>query len=454
MCEKRGWKTSFFVKNYRCIMLKVKIENQAYRSALQTMKQCSSQAVSMLKSRSGRGNDFLGWLNLPEVSTKMQNDLLATASKLRAISDCVVVVGIGGSYLGAKAIISALQREFFMEKPTMIYAGHHLSEDYLANLLECLEKVDYSIVVISKSGTTTEPAVAFRLLKDHCEKKYGKESSKERIVCITDKARGALKSLAKKEGYKSYIIEDDIGGRYSVLSPVGLLPIAISGLSIEKMLEGARSMREQLLRNDENIAVQYAVCRNYFLQSGYNVEVLASFEPGMHYFIEWWKQLYGESEGKEGKGIFPVGLIYTTDLHSMGQYMQEGQRFMFETFLLIKQSNSSCVIPYNTENEDGLNYIAHKKVHEINQAAAQATVLAHKQGGVPIIQLEINELNEYVLCELVYFFEYACALSAYMLGVNPFDQPGVEAYKNNMFALLNKPGYEEKHQLIKSELSE
>ena len=424
-------------------MLTFKIVSQVHQLVPKPVKQCGDQAVNTLKNRNGQGNDFLGWLDLPIKSVDLQHDIMATASKLRAISDSVVIVGIGGSYLGAKAVISALQKDFSAEKPAIMYAGHHLSEDYLANLLDYLDNVNYAIIVISKSGTTTEPAIAFRLLKNHCEKKYGKNASKDRIVCITDKAKGALKSLADKENYTSYVIEDNVGGRYSALSPVGLLPIAVAGLDIGKMLEGAKSMRKQLVENDENnIALQYAICRNYFLQTGFNIEVLASFEPNLQYFIEWWKQLFGESEGKNGKGIFPAGLVYTTDLHSMGQYMQDGQRFLFETFLSVKQSNRSCIIPHEAENEDGMNFIAGKKIHEINQAAEQATILAHKKGGIPIMQLEMDALNEYTLGELIYFFEYACALSAYMLGVNPFDQPGVEAYKNNMFALLGKPGYE------------
>ena len=419
-------------------MLNLEVENQIYQSAASVLGQCSVQAINTLQNRNGQGSGFLGWLDLPLHSAEIQYDIQTTVAKLRAVSDCVVVVGIGGSYLGAKAVISALQSEFSSEKPKIIYAGHHLSEGYLSDLLDYLETVDCSIIVISKSGTTTEPAVAFRLLKNHCEKKYGKTASKNRIVCITDKAKGALKSIANKEGYCPYIIEDSVGGRYSVLSPVGLLPIAAAGLDIGQLLEGAKSMRKQLFENEDNIAVQYAVVRNYFLQKGYNVEVLASFQPNLQYFIEWWKQLFGESEGKNGKGIFPAGLIYTTDLHSMGQYMQDGQRFLFETFLSVKQANGSCIVPHDTENADGLNYVANKKIHEINQAAEQATILAHKQGGVPIIKLEMDCLNEYVLGELIYFFEYACALSAYMLGVNPSNQPGVEAYKNNMFEILGK----------------
>ncbi|MCL2131738.1 MAG: glucose-6-phosphate isomerase [Lentimicrobiaceae bacterium] len=421
-------------------MIALNVNSVVYQAAFAAKEAEMRKAVRLLMDKTGEGCGFLGWLDLPADSADIQRDLLLTASKLRAISDCVVVVGIGGSYLGAKAVISALQNDFSKEKPQIIYAGHHLSEGYLADLLDYLNDVSYSVIVISKSGTTTEPAVAFRLLKNHCEQKYGKESSKERIVCITDKEKGALKSLADKENYTSYIIADDVGGRYSVLSPVGLLPIAVAGLDIGQLLAGAKSMRTQLLSTDENIAVQYAVCRNYFLQKGFNVEVLASFEPDLQYFIEWWKQLFGESEGKNGKGIFPTGLIYTTDLHSMGQYMQDGQRFLFETFLSVKQSKRSCIIPYDAENQDDLNYIADKNIHQVNQAAEQATMLAHKQGGVPIMQLEMNQLNEYALGELIYFFEYACAVSAYMLGVNPFDQPGVEAYKNNMFALLGKGG--------------
>jgi glucose-6-phosphate isomerase len=420
-------------------MLKFKVEEPVYYKALEAMKEVANQAADTLKNKNGRGNDFLGWMDLPVESEKILSNLLDTASKLRAISDCVVVVGIGGSYLGAKAVISALQNEFSDKKPKILYAGHHLSESYMENLLQYLDNVNYSIIVISKSGTTTEPAVAFRLLKKHCEKKYGKKQSKNRIVCITDKAKGALKSIADKERYTSYNIEDNVGGRYSVLSPVGLLPIAVAGLDIEQLLNGAKTVREYLLRKDENIAVMYALHRNYFLQKSYNIDVLVSFEPNLQYLIEWWKQLFGESEGKEGKGIFPTGLIYTTDLHSMGQYMQQGQRLFFETFLSVNQSNSNCVIPHDAKNEDELNYIAGKKLHEINQAAEQATMLAHKQGGVQIMQLEMDTLNEYTLGELIYFFEYSCAISAYMLGVNPFNQPGVEAYKNEMFDILEKP---------------
>jgi glucose-6-phosphate isomerase len=419
-------------------MLSLNINQSIYKDALAAKEQVVQSAVRLLQSRTGKGNDYLGWLDLPVESTDIQQDIQTTAAKLRDISDCVVVIGIGGSYLGAKAVISALQNEFSTQKPKIIYAGHHLSENYLADLLDYLETVNYSVIVISKSGTTTEPAVAFRLLKNHCEKKYGKAASKNRIVCITDKAKGALKSMADKEGYSSYVIADDVGGRYSVLSPVGLLPIAAAGFNIAEMLLGAKAMRKQLTENENNIAVQYAVCRNYLLQKGYNVEVLASFEPHLQYVIEWWKQLFGESEGKDGKGIFPAGLIYTTDLHSMGQYMQDGQRFLFETFLSVKQSNRSCIVPHDAQNIDGLNYIAEKNIHHINRAAEQATMKAHQQGGVPIIQLEMDCLNEYVLGELMYFFEYACALSAYALGVNPFDQPGVEAYKKEMFAILGK----------------
>ena len=422
-------------------MVSFKVEKADYHLAMSLMKERSSQAISALKNRNGLGSDFLGWLDLPVELAKIQNDLLETASKLRAVSDCVVVVGIGGSYLGARAVISALGNEFSSQKPKIIYAGHHLSEDYTADLLDYLNEVNYSIIVISKSGTTTEPAVAFRLLRNHCEKKYGKKESQNRIVCITDKAKGALKSIADKAGYTSYVIEDNVGGRYSVLSPVGLLPIAVAGLDIEQLLLGAAAIRKYLFENEENIALLYALHRNYYLQKGYNMEVLSSFEPKMYYFIEWWKQLFGESEGKDGKGIFPTGLIYTTDLHSMGQYMQDGQRFMFETFLTLQQSNRSCKVPHDAENEDGLNYLADKQIHEINRAAERATMLAHKTGGLPIMQIEIDAVNEYVLGELIYFFEYACALSAYMLGVNPFDQAGVEAYKKNMFELLGKEGY-------------
>jgi glucose-6-phosphate isomerase len=331
-----------------------------------------------------------------------------------------------------------LNSDFSDKKPQIIYAGYHLSEDYYVDLLEYLSKIDYSVIVISKSGTTTEPAVAFRLLKQHCEQKYGISETKNRIVCITDAQKGVLKEIAQKEGYISYDIPDDVGGRFSVFTPVGLLPIAAAGFDIKNLMLGAKTMWQQILDSEENIAVQYAILRNYFLNRGKNIEVLSAFEPKLYYIIEWWKQLFGESEGKNGKGIFPAGMVFTTDLHSLGQYMQDGQRIMFETFLTVSSSCKKCVIPFVEKDEDKLNYLAEKRISEINHAATEATMMAHEQGKVPVLELILEKLDEKNIGVLLYFFEYACAVSAYMLGVNPFDQPGVEAYKNNMFRLLGK----------------
>ena len=431
-------------------MFNLEVSQDVYRNAFSAMEKEMKRAVEKLQNGTEDADKkYLGWLNLPEEISEMQlQDISRTAEYLRRNSQCIVIVGIGGSYLGARAVISAMEGSTFSrdeEHPHIIYAGHHLSEDYYCSLMEYLNKVDYTLIVISKSGATVEPAVAFRLLKHHCEQKYGEDKSKKRIVCITDEKKGILRSIADKSGYVTYTIPDDIGGRFSVLSPVGLLPIACSGLSVKELVNGAKNMRSQLIESTANIASRYALCRNYLLKKGYNIEVLATFEPHLHYIMEWWKQLFGESEGKDGKGIFPAGLIYTTDLHSMGQYMQEGQRIFFETFLSVEKNNKQCEVPFDEENLDNLNFLASKRIDEINKAAQQATVLAHKQGEVPVIQITIDKLDEYNLGQLIYFFEYACAVSAEILGVNPFDQPGVEAYKNNMYALLNKPGYEDKH---------
>ena len=358
-----------------------------------------------------------------------------------------MVVGIGGSYLGARAVIEALQHSFAPyvkgKYPHILYAGNNINEDYLHDLLDVLDTRDYSVVVISKSGTTTEPALAFRILKQHCEKKYGVKAAKERIVAITDKARGALKTLADKEGYPTFVIPDDVGGRYSVLTPVGLLPIALAGFDILQLLQGARDMQKFVAENpkyEQNPVLQYATIRNILYQKGLKVELLASFEPQLFYFIEWFKQLVGESEGKEHKGIFPAGAIFSTDLHSLGQYIQEGTRQMFETVLAIDAVHHRVNIPEDAENLDNLNYLQHRTIHEINQIARKGTCLAHVDGQVPNLCITVPEINEYHLGELIYFFEMSCAVSGYMLGVNPFDQPGVEAYKKNMFRLLGKPG--------------
>lgn len=419
-----------------------------------TLLEKTQSAYHTLISRKGVGNEFLGWMNVEEIASEtLLNNIQATADSLMKVSDYVVVAGIGGSYLGARAVIEALSPPFLRKKPHIIYAGHHLSENYLSSMMELLTTVDYSIVVISKSGTTTETAVSFRLLEQHCEKKYGKIESKKRIVCITDKEKGALKKLANTKGYQTFIIPDNIGGRYSVLSPVGLLPIALAGIDIKALLSGAKNMAKTLLQSVENNpAVAYAYTRNALLEKGFNVEIMVAFEPKLFYLIEWWKQLFGESEGKENKGVFPAGVVYTTDLHSLGQYMQEGQRILFETFLYINKEKSTCVVPYDADNFDKLNYLAGRRISEINQQAKIGTMLAHKDGGIPTIEIEMNVLDEKNLGALLYFFEFACAISGYTLGVNPFDQPGVEAYKNNMFALLKKEGYEKEYELLQQRI--
>lgn len=413
------------------------------------------QRVAMAESafqsailKSGKGNDFLGWVDLPqEMSEQEITDIEQCAAKLASKSDVVVVIGIGGSYLGARAVIEALQHSFRpmlpANAPTILYAGNSMSEDYLHDLLDVLEQKDYSLIVISKSGTTTEPALAFRILKQHCEQKYGVADARTRIVAITDKARGALKTLATQEGYPTFVIPDDVGGRYSVLTPVGLLPIAIAGFSIRDLLQGAKEMRQALLnapKFEDNPAMQYAAVRHALYQKDLTVELMTSFEPKLYFFIEWFKQLFGESEGKEGKGIFPAGAIFSTDLHSLGQYIQQGVRQMFETVLTVENAHHKVSIPFDEQNTDGLNYLQHRSINEINHIAQQGTCLAHVDGQVPNIKISIPEINEYHLGELIYFFEMSCAVSGYMLDVNPFDQPGVEAYKKNMFHLLGKPG--------------
>lgn len=405
---------------------------------------------NLLYSGKGTGSDFLGWLHLPSKTTEsFLKQIEESASVLAGLSELIVVIGIGGSYLGARAVIDALSDNFGdfktnNKKPKVIYAGQNLGEDYMSDLLELLKEKDYSIIVISKSGTTTEPAVAFRILKDSLEKKYGKEKSKQRIIAITDERKGALKHLADENGYKSFVIPDDIGGRYSVLTPVGLLPIASAGYDIKKLVSGAQKMEEKLESNrtlDTNPADQYAVVRNLLYKKGKSIEILASFTPSLHYFIEWWKQLYGESEGKEWKSLFPAGVNFTTDLHSMGQWIQEGTRNILETFIFVENANQKLSIPSDKNNLDELNYLSGKSINEVNKAASEATMLAHKNGGVPNMQVSIERLNEENLGELIYFFEKACAVSGYLLGINPFNQPGVEEYKTNMFRFLGKPGY-------------
>jgi glucose-6-phosphate isomerase len=401
-----------------------------------------------LFNKTGKGNDFLGWVDLPsqfdkDLFKKIEED----AARLRENSEIFVVIGIGGSYLGARAVIEALGHHFYdlleeKKHPYIIYAGHQLSEDYMAELLEILDKKHYSLAVISKSGTTTEPAIAFRILKNHLEKKYGPEGARKRIIAITDRQKGALKGLAGREGYPTYVVPDDVGGRYSVLTPVGLLPIAMAGFDIREIVKGAADM-EAFCRSSKTIAdnpvMAYVAARNALYRSGKTVEILVNYLPNLFYLTEWWKQLYGESEGKEGKGIFPAGVSFTTDLHSMGQYIQDGMRILFETVISVGKSKYELSVPLADDDADGLNYLAGKRIGYVNHMAELGTLQAHVDGGVPNIRIQVPEINEYTLGQLIYFFELACGLSGYVLGVNPFDQPGVEAYKKNMFALLGKP---------------
>ncbi len=421
--------------------------------------QKSVRHIVTLNSGTGPGNDFLGWLSLPDDILPQIDKIEKTARHIRAVSDITIVIGIGGSYLGARAVIEALSHSFSPllknKHHDVFYAGQNISEDYLAELIEFVEERNYSIVVISKSGTTTEPAIAFRILKDHLERKVGKLAAAERIIAITDAKKGALRSLAETNGYETFIIPDNIGGRYSVLTPVGLLPIAISGMDIRMLIKGAKMM-EELTRNNKhaetNPSLLYASARNLLLQNGKPVEIIVGFTPKLHFFSEWWKQLYGESEGKDGKGIFPASVDLTTDLHSMGQYIQDGQRILFETIISVKNPDKKLTIPSEKDDSDQLNYLAGKRLSEVNHSAELGTTLAHNDGNVPIITITIPTLNEYYLGQLIYFFEMACAISGYILDVNPFDQPGVEAYKKNMFALLNKPGFEEAGKKLKERL--
>ena len=398
----------------------------------------------------GKGRDFLGWIDLPvNQSSGLINRIQEDANWIRAVAEVFVVIGIGGSYLGSRAVIEALEnpfRELTGKKggPQVIFAGENLSEDYHARLLEVLDHKSYAVAVISKSGTTTEPAVAFRLIKQHLENKYGRVEAGKRIFAITDGSKGALKGMADKENYVSYVIPDNVGGRFSVLTPVGLLPVAVAGFDIRKLLAGAAQMRELALSSGDcemNPCVLYAAVRNILYRNGKCIEILVSYEPGLHYFTEWWKQLFGESEGKEGKGIFPAGVNFTSDLHSMGQYIQEGMRTLFETVISVQNPSLSVIIPEDPANADGLNFMAGKRLSEVNRMAEIGTAMAHVDGGVPNIRIEVPAVEEATLGELIYFFEFSCALSGYALGVNPFDQPGVEAYKKNMFSLLGKPGY-------------
>jgi glucose-6-phosphate isomerase len=419
------------------------------------------EQLKKLQSKSGEGNDFLGWLDLPsKFSEERIIDIEKTAGKIRADIDILVVVGIGGSYLGSKAIIDALSHNFaWMQQqngfPRIVFAGQNIGEDYISELLEILDKKNYGIAVISKSGTTTEPALAFRILKNHLEKKVGKEIAKQRIIAITDESKGALRKMATNEGYKTFVIPDDTGGRFSVLTPVGLLPIAVAGFNIREFISGAVAMEKSTSPDIpflKNPAAIYAATRDALYRKGKKVEILANYNNKLIYFSEWWKQLFGESEGKDGKGIFPASVNFTADLHSMGQYIQDGERHIFETVISVEKPDSQLVIPTDRNDFDQLNYIAGKRVDEVNKMAELGTMLAHVDGGVPNIRISIEEISEFNLGQLVYFFEIACGISGYLLEVNPFNQPGVEAYKKNMFALLEKPGFEEETKKIKARI--
>ena len=418
-------------------------------------------AMETLEKGTGAGNDFLGWLHLPtSITAEHLADLKATAQVLRENCEVVIVAGIGGSYLGARAVIESLSNTFEWlkaekENPVIIYAGNNIGEDYLAELTEFLQDKKFGVINISKSGTTTETALAFRLLKKQCEDQRGKEMARKVIVAVTDAKKGAARVTADKEGYKSFIIPDNVGGRFSVLTPVGLLPIAVAGYDIEQLVQGARDM-EALTAEDvpfmENPAAVYAAVRNLLYADGKKIEILVNYQPKLHYVMEWWKQLYGESEGKDGKGIFPASVDFSTDLHSMGQWIQEGERTIFETVISVESANKTVAVPTDEENLDGLNFLAGKRVDEVNKMAELGTQLAHVDGGVPNMRVTVPALNEYYIGQLIYFFEKACGISGYLLGVNPFNQPGVEAYKKNMFALLGKPGYEEETKAIQTKL--
>ncbi len=425
-----------------------------------TYKNATQELNKSLHDKTGRGSDFLGWVNLPnEMNESFISDVENTAKTIRNKNiDIYVVIGIGGSYLGAKAVIDALNNNFAHlngDKPAILFAGQNISEDYLAELRDLLKTKEWACCVISKSGTTTEPALAFRVLKQDLEEKYGKTESITRICAVTDASKGALKTLANEEGYKTFVIPDDVGGRYSVLTPVGLIPIAVAGFDIRKLIDGAKNMAKNTATNvgfEKNIACQYAAARHAMYVQGKKIEILVNYQPKLHYVAEWWKQLYGESEGKDNKGIFPAAVDFSSDLHSMGQYIQQGERILFETVISVKNPNRKVLIPQDKDNLDKLNYLAGKNVDFVNKMAELGTQIAHVDGDVPNIKIEIEKLDEYNLGQLIYFFEKACGISGYLINVNPFDQPGVEAYKKNMFALLEKPGFETETKMIKGRI--
>lgn len=440
----------------------LKLDIAASGVALTDETKARTQAANaLLHSGEGAGNDFLGWVHLPSsIDEELLAAIEAAAAKLRAKADLIVCIGIGGSYLGAKAVLEAMSDPFKLLRkeqtaPTVVFAGQNISEDYIYELLDASKEHSLAAIVISKSGTTTEPAIAFRLIKAELEKRYGKQEAAERIVAVTDKARGALKTLATNEGYPTFVIPDDVGGRFSVLTPVGLLPLAAAGVDIRSLVRGAQEMETATAAEvpfDENPSAIYAAVRNELYARGKKIEILGSYEPRLQYVNEWWKQLYGESEGKEGKGIFPASVTLTADLHSMGQYIQEGERTLFETIVSVARSAHEVRIEADADNLDGLNFMAGKRISEVNRMAELGVRLAHVDGGVPNIRIELPTIDARSVGALLYFFEKACGISGYLLGVNPFDQPGVEAYKKNMFALLDKPGYEKESEAIKARL--
>ena len=439
-----------------------KTEGYVHAHEVESMKAITESAKELLLSKKGAGNDFLGWIDLPVDYDKDEFERIKKAAKkIQSDSEVLVVIGIGGSYLGARAAIEFLGHNFFnsvskeiRKAPEIYFVGNSISSTYLSNLIDVIGDRDFSVNIISKSGTTTEPAIAFRVFKKMLEKKYGKEEAAKRIYATTDRAKGALKNLADAEGYEEFVVPDDVGGRFSVLTAVGLLAIAASGADIDKLMEGAASARKRCIENDfdNNDSMQYAALRNIMLRKGKEVEILCDYEPSLHYTLEWWKQLMGESEGKDNKGLFPASVDLTTDLHSMGQFIQDGSRIMFETVLNVEKANKEITIEAEDEDLDGLNYLAGKTVDFVNKCAMNGTILAHTDGNTPNLMVKIPEQNEFYLGELFYFFEFACGLSGYILGVNPFNQPGVESYKHNMFALLGKPGFEAEGEALRKRL--
>lgn len=448
----------------KCIQLDItKAEQFLSEGAVKALEPQVKAAQLALENGTCPGNDFLGWLHLPtSITPEFLDEIQAVANTLRQKCEAVVVAGIGGSYLGARAVIEAMGNSFAWlvndgKNPTILFAGNNIGEDYLAELTEYLKGKKFGVINISKSGTTTETALTFRLLKKQCEAQMGKEEAKNVIVAVTDAKKGAARTCADKEGYKSFVIPDNVGGRFSVLTPVGLLPIACAGYDIKQLVAGAQDMEKATgteVPYEQNIAAQYAAVRNALYQeAGKKIEIMVNYQPKLHYISEWWKQLYGESEGKDGKGIFPASCDFTTDLHSMGQWIQQGERTIYETVISVEQPNHQMLFPNDEENLDGLNFLAGKRVDEVNKMAELGTRLAHVDGGVPNIRVSVPVLNEYYIGQLIYFFEIACGISGNVLGVNPFNQPGVEAYKKNMFALLNKPGYEAESKAIQERLA-